>query len=207
MATIKKIKKYQNSGPDIKKSETLPGVTVTSQTTKKPNLVERVFGTAEKRAERKDERLGRKAERQSNREVRRYERQDRRSSRCTGSGCASKAGFGGYNKNGGVTKAKSRMKIKKKMQAGGVEDKQPKAGMVDPKGAYTKVQMRNLPPAPMKKGGKVGKDKNWIQGATASIKKRGTEGKCTPITKKGCTGKAKTLALTFKKMAKARKGK
>jgi hypothetical protein len=44
--------------------------------------------------------------------------------------------------------------------------------------------------------------KNWIGDVTASIKKRGTEGKCTPITKKGCTGKAKTLAKTFKKMAK-----
>jgi len=50
-------------------------------------------------------------------------------------------------------------------------------------------------------------DKKWIQKATASIKKRGTEGKCTPITKPGCTGKAKALALTFKKMAKAKKSK
>jgi hypothetical protein len=49
------------------------------------------------------------------------------------------------------------------------------------------------------------KDKNWIQKATASIKRRGTAGKCTPITKPGCTGKAKTLAKTFKKMAKAKK--
>jgi hypothetical protein len=49
------------------------------------------------------------------------------------------------------------------------------------------------------------KDGKWIQKTTASIKKRGTEGKCTPITKKGCGGKAKSLALTFKKMAKARK--
>jgi hypothetical protein len=48
-------------------------------------------------------------------------------------------------------------------------------------------------------------DKKWIQSATASIKRRGTEGKCTPITKPGCTGKAKTLAKTFKAMAKARK--
>lgn len=46
----------------------------------------------------------------------------------------------------------------------------------------------------------------WIQKATASIKKRGTAGKCTPITKKGCSGKAKSLALTFKKIAKSRKG-
>ena len=49
-----------------------------------------------------------------------------------------------------------------------------------------------------KKGG-------WIQKATASIKKRGTEGKCTPITKPGCTGRAKALAKTFKKMARERK--
>ena len=55
----------------------------------------------------------------------------------------------------------------------------------------------------MKKGGKA--DKKWIQKATASIKKRGTKGKCTPITKKGCTGRAKALAKTFKKMAKKRK--
>ena len=52
---------------------------------------------------------------------------------------------------------------------------------------------------------KGGSDKNWIQDATASIKKRGTKGKCTPITKKGCTGRAKALAKTFKKMAKKRK--
>ena len=55
-------------------------------------------------------------------------------------------------------------------------------------------------------GGRVGaKDGKWIQKATASIKKRGTEGKCTPITKPGCTGRAKALALTFKKMARKRK--
>ena len=45
-------------------------------------------------------------------------------------------------------------------------------------------------------------DKNWIQKATASIERRGTKGKCTPITKPGCIGKAKALAKTFKKMAK-----
>ena len=32
------------------------------------------------------------------------------------------------------------------------------------------------------------------------------KGKCTPITKPGCTGRAKALAKTFKKMAKKRKG-
>ena len=59
------------------------------------------------------------------------------------------------------------------------------------------------------KGGRVGLKKGgngkWIQKATASIKKRGTKGKCTPITKPGCTGRAKALALTFKKMARERK--
>ena len=58
-------------------------------------------------------------------------------------------------------------------------------------------------------GGRVGLKKGgngkWIQKATASIKKRGTEGKCTPITKPGCTGKAKALAKTFKKIAARRK--
>ena len=55
----------------------------------------------------------------------------------------------------------------------------------------------------MAKGGKT--DKKWNQKATASNKRRKTEGKCTPITKKGCTGRAKALAKTFKKMAKKRK--
>lgn len=53
----------------------------------------------------------------------------------------------------------------------------------------------------------MAKDKKWIQKVTASIKRRGTEGKCTPITKPGCTGRAKALAKTFKAMAKNRKGK
>jgi len=51
------------------------------------------------------------------------------------------------------------------------------------------------------------KNKKWIQKVTASIKRRGTKGKCTPITKPGCTGRAKALAKVFKKMAKKRKKK
>ena len=51
------------------------------------------------------------------------------------------------------------------------------------------------------------KNKKWIQKVNKSITKRGTKGKCTPITKPGCTGRAKTLAKTFKKMAKKRKRK
>jgi hypothetical protein len=60
-----------------------------------------------------------------------------------------------------------------------------------------------------KNGGKVAKAKDgkWMQKAAASIKRRGTAGKCTPITKPGCTGKAKALAKTFKKIAKSNKKK
>jgi len=58
-------------------------------------------------------------------------------------------------------------------------------------------------------GGRIGLKKGgngkWMQKVSASIKKRGTEGKCTPITKPGCTGRAKALAKTFKKMARERK--
>jgi len=46
-----------------------------------------------------------------------------------------------------------------------------------------------------------------MQKASASIKKRGTKGKCTPITKKSCTGRAKALAKTFKAIAAKRKKK
>jgi hypothetical protein len=57
-----------------------------------------------------------------------------------------------------------------------------------------------------KNGGNVkAKDGKWMQKAAASIKKRGTAGKCTPITKPGCTGKAKALAKTFKKISKKNK--
>ena len=49
--------------------------------------------------------------------------------------------------------------------------------------------------------------KKWIQKATKDIEERGTEGKCTPITKPGCTGKAKTLAKTFKKIGKEKETK
>ena len=59
-----------------------------------------------------------------------------------------------------------------------------------------------------KNGGTVkAKDGKWMQKAAASIKKRGTAGKCTPITKPGCTGKARTLAKTFKAIAKKKKNK
>ena len=63
---------------------------------------------------------------------------------------------------------------------------------------------------PIKKnGGSIAKAKDgkWMQKVSASIKKRGTAGKCTPITKPGCTGRAKALAKTFKKIAKSNKKK
>jgi len=53
----------------------------------------------------------------------------------------------------------------------------------------------------------MAKDNKWIQKVSASIKRRKTEGKCTPPSKPGCTGKAKVLAETFRKMAAKRKKK
>ena len=63
------------------------------------------------------------------------------------------------------------------------------------------------------KGGRVGLKKGgngkWIQSATASIKRRGTEGVCTGKKFGGPTyppgSKRYNLAKTFKKMGKARK--
>ena len=67
--------------------------------------------------------------------------------------------------------------------------------------------MGGIPIQGYRSGGRIGfKKGGWIQDVNKSIKKRGTKGKCTPITKKGCTGRAKALARTFKKMGKARKG-
>jgi hypothetical protein len=48
---------------------------------------------------------------------------------------------------------------------------------------------------------------DWMKKADDDIEKRGTKGKCTPITKKGCTGRAKALAKTFKKIGRERKAK
>ena len=56
-----------------------------------------------------------------------------------------------------------------------------------------------------KTGGKVtkAKDGKWIQKAVNPAHK----GYCTPMTKATCTPKRKALAVTLKKMGKARKGK
>ena len=63
-----------------------------------------------------------------------------------------------------------------------------------------------------KTGGRVGaKDGKWIQKATASIKRRGTEGVCTGKKFGGPTCRPGTkrynLAKTFKKMGRERKAK
>ena len=80
-------------------------------------------------------------------------------------------------------------------------DTSPRSGYRPPAGhnadGYTMAERVNF-----SNGGKA--KKNWIQSVNKSIKKRKTKGKCTPITKKGCTGRAKALAMTFKKMAKKR---
>jgi len=87
-------------------------------------------------------------------------------------------------------------KAKAKNLSAGPSKKTPIAPKVDPQGQYTKVQERTL--GNMKKGGKVTKDKKWIQKAVNPAHK----GYCTPMTKATCTPKRKALAMTFKKMAK-----
>jgi hypothetical protein len=101
----------------------------------------------------------------------------------------------------------------KKYQAGGVSKPAKRVGPVDPNGAWTKVQERTIagakaPKVPLKKDKELGatsmaKDGKWIQKAVNPAHK----GYCTPMTKATCTPKRKALAKTFKKMAKAKKGK
>jgi hypothetical protein len=66
-------------------------------------------------------------------------------------------------------------------------------------------QMMKRASMDMKTGGKVkkAKDGKWIQKAVNPAHK----GFCTPLSKKTCTPKRKALALTLKKIGKARKGK
>ncbi len=86
----------------------------------------------------------------------------------------------------------NKMKIQKRQEA---ERDKKKPGYSVSKGR--KAGGRVFPPNISMK-----EEDDWIQDANKSIEERGTEGKCTPITKPGCTGKAKALAKTFKKMAK-----
>ena len=93
------------------------------------------------------------------------------------------------------------------------ENRLEELGRVDAEKGYTRKGKRNLKDEKKRivrelhaDGGRVGaKVGKWIQKVNKSIEKRGTKGKCTPITKPGCTGRAKALAKTFKKMARERK--
>jgi hypothetical protein len=66
---------------------------------------------------------------------------------------------------------------------------------------YTPIGEREPDRTKFKKGGST--DKKWIQKAINPAHK----GYCTPMTKPTCTPKRKALAMTFKKMAAARKKK
>lgn len=120
---------------------------------------------------------------------------------------------------------KQEKKIKAKMQAGGTVKTIKRVGPVDPDGAYTKVQERNLPPENIKTKVSLTKDKQlgatsmakdgkWIQKA---IKKPGAlrkqlgakpgqpipAGKLAKAAKsKGKLGQRARLAMTLKKMRK-----
>ena len=99
---------------------------------------------------------------------------------------------------------KVKKKSKPKISAGALKGRDPGR---EPRGT-TRKWIRATPTMAAE-GGRIGlkegTDKRWMQKVSASIKKRGTKGKCTPITKPGCTGRAKALAKTFKKIAAKRK--
>ena len=93
------------------------------------------------------------------------------------------------------------------------ENRLEELGRVDAERGYSRKGKRNLKEEKKRivrelraDGGRIGaKDGKWIQKVNKSIEKRGTKGKCTPITKPGCTGRAKALAKTFKKWRKQEK--
>jgi hypothetical protein len=62
----------------------------------------------------------------------------------------------------------------KKMQAGGVTKSVKRVGPVDPNGAYTKVQERNLPPINIKTSVSLKKDKE-LDASAAERKQAGTK--------------------------------
>ena len=113
----------------------------------------------------------------------------------------------GYAKGGRAGFAEGeevKKKSKPKRSAGALKGRDPGR---EPRGT-TRKWIRATPTMAAE-GGRIGlkegTDKRWMQIVSASIKKRGTKGKCTPITKPGCTGRAKALAKTFKKIAAKRK--
>jgi len=113
----------------------------------------------------------------------------------------------GYAKGGRAGFAEGeevKKKRKPKISAGALKGRDPGR---EPRGT-TRKWIRATPTMAAE-GGRIGlkegTDKRWMQKVSASIKKRGTKGKCTPITKPGCTGRAKALAKTFKKIAAKRK--
>ena len=113
-----------------------------------------------------------------------------------------KGGRAGFEHSNKVERNK---KFEKSNKIGG-----PKGASYDPEtGKFVYSSKPKIKREDKAEGGRIGfkkgTDKKWIQKVNKSIKKRGTKGKCTPITKKGCTGRAKALAKTFKKMAAKRK--
>ena len=110
----------------------------------------------------------------------------------------------GFAKGGRAGFKHGTKKSKPKISAGALKGRDPGR---EPRGT-TRKWIRATPTMAAE-GGRIGlkegTDKRWMQKVSASIKKRGTKGKCTPITKPGCTGRALALAKTFKKIAARRK--
>lgn len=134
MATIKKVKKYQNAPKPVKKKSNTDFESYYSPTARAVDSL-RAVGSGQ---------LGTPEGEKTLKRLKMMEAKEAKEDAM-------------FMKKKGMKKGKTGVSVKKKMQAGGVAGKQTKAGMVDPKGAYTKVQMRTL--GSMKKGGKMSKKK------------------------------------------------
>jgi len=117
----------------------------------------------------------------------------------------------GYPSKGikGGTKAAAKMAARIKKQKGDLDEDELPMNQTPEASKMTTNSPRRATPKSVQVGGPYDltaeATDDWIGDAEDDIERRGTKGKCTPITKKGCTGKAKTLAKTFKKMAKKAK--
>ena len=106
-----------------------------------------------------------------------------------------------------IKKAQAGTKAAPKKIAGEMTGKMYKKSAIDKIGDKQAAELDKVSvfgkAAMAKKAAGKAKDGKWIQKAINPKHK----GYCTPMTKATCTPKRKALAMTLKKMAKARKGK
>ena len=176
MAKIKKVRKYQDSGPNVPK--TLSEVVITSSAAKpKLSLKDKIFGTKEQREDRKIDRENNRLDRQARREDRRSIRQEKRS--CRGGLCGGRAlGFVGYKKGGKIKKAKTGAWQRKegKNPEGGLNAKGVASYRRENPGSKLKTAVTTKP-SKLKPGSKSAKRRKSFCARMSGMKKRLTSAK------------------------------